>query len=725
MSEINSIILENDLYKLVLSDSCVAESLVLKQGGIECISLQNTLPFFTLTEERPYNNEIKLAHPNKRTTFSANRVRMQDGKLIVGFELVKIEAVVDVTVKPEYITFTLSAIIIPEDAFGLGVIPIVPPVSEFRLIQLPLIPRKRFGEWLNVMWDDEVSVNVLSTSPYLRVSSEARRDYRILYGEALSEVKLKGEGMALVVCPPSELLNVIEKIEVDYNLPRGVESRRSPLINRSYYKTTTPITPETVDEHISYAKKGGFKFMTVYYRNIFKETDEFLTIGTYSDLRPEFKRGIDDLKDMIDKIKSQGIIPGLHILHTHIGLRSPYLTPKADHRINVVRQFTLAKHVGKDDDVIYVEENPDGCPTYERTRVLRFMGELIHYDSFTTEYPYSFKGCKRGYNDTVVREHEIGTVGGILDISEFCANSAYVDPRTSLQDEVADAIAKIYDLGFEYVYFDGSEGTRAPFDINVGLAQYRVYRKLEKAPIFCEGAAKSHFSWHILSGSNAFDPWTPELCKEKAVEHPFKEAERMTNDFTRVNFGWWPYVTKGQRPDIIEYCTALAASWDCPGSIYSNFEALRDTPRTNDILETIRRWEVAREIGFVTEEVKRELRKTEIEHTLLIDENGKFELSEWEQIKSFLGRDNVATAFILNRQGKNCAVLWHNEGEGRILLKTSSSKIISYTDTLGKEEITVENGKNEIIIPLDKKRYLITDLTREELIEALNSAVLV
>lgn len=722
MSALQPIVLENERFRLALSPECAAESLVLKSNGEECLFTEVPVPFFSLTEERPYNNEIKLAHPNKRTTFEANRVRMEDGKLIVGFELIEFEAVVDVKITPRYMVFTLTDFIVKPDSFGLGVLPMLPPVSEFRMVQLPLVPREHFGEWLNVLWDDTAAVNVLATCPYPRIASEKRRDHRILFGETLREVKLKNVGVALIVSEPDELMTAIDALERDHGLPLGAESRRSPLLNRSYY-WSSDLSPENVDEYIEYAKKGGFRFMSVYYTAIIQESGGYRFNGEYKKYRPEYKNGREDLVKMLEKIKAAGITPGLHILHTHIGIRSKYLTPVADHRLNLVRKFTLSKPISADDTTIYVEEDPEGCPVYEKMSVLKFMGELIHYESYTTERPYCFKGCTRGFNDTVPKAHEIGTIGGVLDVCEFGATSVYIDQRTDLQDEVADNIANIYDAGFEFMYFDGSEGTNPPFDVNVGLAQWRVYRKLGKKPIFCEGAAKSHFSWHMLSGGNAFDTWSPECFKEMIAKHPFAEAPRMANDFTRLNFGWWAY-KDGQRPDIFEYGTALGAAWDCPGAFFGTLSALRNQPRADDVLETFRRWEDAREIGFITDEIKAELRRAEIEHTLLINEKGEYELAAWEQIKEAFDGDDTVTVFVLERMGKTCAVIWNNKGGGRVSLPLGAEKV-SYVEKLGGEETPVELKDGHLIIPADRKRYLITDKTKEELKEAFAKAKLI
>ena len=721
MSAKECVILENDIFRLVLSSDCVAESLVLKANGEECIYTAEKLPFFSLTEERPYNNEIKLAYPNKRTTFQANRVRAEGERLIVGFELIDFEAVVTVKIAPRYIVFTLTDFILKPDSFGLGVMPMLPPVSEFRLVQLPVATRERFGEWLNVMWDDRAAVNVLSVCPYPRIASENRRGYRILFGETLRDMKMKNSGVALIVSAPDELMEAVKTVEEDFDLPRGVESRRSPLINRSYY-WAFDVTPKTVDEHIKYALKGGFKLMSLYFPSILAGEGEFLNCGEYDVYREEFPNGKADLVDMLNKIKAAGIIPGVHILHSHIGLCSKYLTPVADHRVNLVSRFTLSQPVSADDTIIYVEESPEWAPVYEKSRILRFMGELIQYESYSTEQPYCFKGCKRGFNGTVPRALEIGTVGGVLDITEFGGTSAYIDQRTDLQDEVADTFAELYDAGFEFLYFDGSEGTHPPFDINVGLAQWRVYKKLKTKPIFCEGAAKSHFSWHMLSGGNAFDIFAPDCFKEMTVKHPFREAPHMANDFTRVNFGWWSY-SDGQRPDIFEFGTALAAAFDCPGAFQADLTFARTHPRAADVFETFRRWEQARATGFITPEVKAELKKTDTEHTLLINESGELELCVWEEVKDAFGGSSDVTAFVLERKGKSYAVCWHNTDSARVKIPSNIGEV-SYVDQPGGEELPLECDADYLMLPIDKKRYLITDLDISELKTALANSYL-
>lgn len=63
------IILENSSFRLEIGPDCIAKSLVIKATGEECLKQGENISLFSVTQERPFNNEMKLAHPNKRTTF--------------------------------------------------------------------------------------------------------------------------------------------------------------------------------------------------------------------------------------------------------------------------------------------------------------------------------------------------------------------------------------------------------------------------------------------------------------------------------------------------------------------------------------------------------------------------------------------------------------------------------------------------------------------------------
>ena len=671
------VVIENARMTLRIGADACAKSLVIKQTGEECLDVREKVPLFATTQERPFNNEIKLAYPNKRTTYPANRIRKDGERLIVGFELAPYEAIVKIVSRDDYIAFELEDFIsdtVNEKQYRRLMMD-VPPVASFRLLQLPVADRKNFGEWVNAVWDDSAAVAVMATDPFAEIDHVRSSGCRILTADVHKSIKLRG-GTAAVVAAAGRtaFLDAVAKLESDFGMPRGVESRRSPLINASICWTDT-LRPSTVDDHIAFAKKGGFRLMLIYYHQ-FTPGRGWSYLGDYDPDPKYYPRGYEDIREMLAKIRAAGILPGLHMLQTHIGLKSRYVTPVADPRLNHTRRFTLASPLplGTEPCEIEVFENPVDSPVHPKCRVLQFGGELFGYTGYTTQPPYKFTGVTRGHCATRPQEHPFGQVGGVLDVSEFAALSCYIDQRTTLQDEVAEKIARLYDCGFAFCYMDGSEGVNPPCGINVSFAQYRVARKFKTPPLFTEGAAKSHFGWHLQAGANAYDVFPPEVFKEKIVEYPQANAPLMQRNFTRLDFGWWAMTVPGEKPlgknyasefgvqsDMWEWGTSRAAAWDCPATVHLNPAHVARHPRATDLLEVMRRWEDVRATNWLTPERKEALKSKTQEHHLIINGKGEYELVEIEEIKGVLG--GKVKAFLFVRGGERYVAFWDASGE--------------------------------------------------------------
>lgn len=718
--ENGTIVIENRHFALTVNQNAVCESLILKKNGRELLDVGVETPLFALTEKRPYNNEIKLMYPNKRTTFHAKSVALENGALVLHFDLVTFGARVEVDLEDEYVVFRLGEFIITDKDFCVGPTTKrklnmdIPPVDEFRLLSLPVKRMKNFGEWLNVTWDESAAVAVIATMPETRINHEKRgKNALTLTADAIHGIKLVGCSCALIVTEGKEsMLDAIDAMEVAFELPRGVQSRRSGKLNTSTF-WTYHANPSNIDKIIDLAKQAGVGGILLYFTCFTKRTKGYGFCGNY-DYNEEYPNGDADVKFVLDKIHGAGLMAGFHFLQTHIGIESRYVTPVADHRLHLTRHFTLARPLGKGDEVIYVEQPTTDAPMHPDCRVLQFGGELIHYDSYTTEYPYAFLGCKRGHFDTYVTEHPLGQIGGTLDVSEFGATSVYLDQDSSLADEVAEKLAHFYNLGFDYCYMDGSEGAKEPYDYHVSNAQYRVIKKFDHPTLYCEGAAKTHFGWHWLGGGNAFDVFPCDTFKDLILEFPFTEAKHMKEDFTRVNFGWWKYYLETQ-PDIYEFGTSRAASWDCPVTMLLDLPEVEGNPRTKDNFEVLRRWEEYRPL--LTEEQKLALRSHDQEHTLLKLESG-YALVPYDRAEAPAG----ITAYIFEYEGKAYATLWHKSGEGRIALSLDAKKL-SYKDELFGASLPVVEENGKAVISVSDKAYL-SGVSKEELIEALRSATL-
>lgn len=663
------VVVENAKLKLVFGDNARAKSLVVKATGEEMLDLKEDNPAFSAIQERPFNNEVKLVFPHRRTEFRADRLRRVGNDLFVGFELVSYEAQIRVTEAADYILFEL--VDFPLGPRGSNDLQMTyPPVDVMKILNLPVRDRANFGDWLNVSWDDKSAVSLFAAEPYTLIANAPRHGFRLLTAEAHRGVKLRGAKAALIASATPSFLDAMDAAERGLGLPRGVESRRDPRMDKSIYWTSS-MSPADVDEHIALAKRGGFTKMLLYYTAVVEQLSDYGDIADYKPNLKLYPKGYESIREMLAKLKAAGIMPGLHVLQTFIGFNTHYVTPVADSRLNLKRHFTLAKPFGADaKGDLFVQEDPSDSPTNAPSRILAFGGELLAYEGFTTERPYKFTGVTRGAKKTNVVAHPQGQIGGVLDVCEYGAQSCYIDQNTDLQDEIAAKIAKIYDCGFEFMYNDGSEGASAPYEIHVANAQYRVWQAFAKKPLFTEGAAKSHFGWHHQSGANAFDVFPPEIFKAMIVRWPLYEAPIMRQDFSQLDFGWWRcYLpsakTVGTQLDMWEFGTSKAAAWDCPMSIQMHPGYDLKHPRIDDLLEVLRRWEEVREKKLLTPEQREALRDAKREFHLYKDEVGAYELCEIEMLPTPVGAKHLR-GFLFERTGKRVVAAWHTAGEGTI-----------------------------------------------------------
>lgn len=702
----DTVIIENREMRLVLGKDGYARSLIHKPTGQECLAPDIRLPICALTQYRPYDNENFLMFPAKPRTFSANKLERIDNELKIEFEDTYDIAFIGLNITDHYIGFILNKIDYRLEDYGVKR---KTEIDEFTLLQLPIRKRKHFGEWLNVVWDNDIAVNVLATGPCTRIDAFPQKDAFVLYAGLDFQVKFFGTGTALITTSKDKLLDRLERLEHDYHLPAGVESRRSPEYLYSYYELRD-VTTQNIDEHIAYAKQGGFKSMVVYYVDFAKSCGHF-------PWRDEYPNGMQDLQEITKKIKQAGMIPGIHIHYSKAGRNDPYLTPVPDARFNRIRTFTLSEAIDAASDTLPVEENPEGSLMENDRRLLQINKELITYKNFTTEPPYLFTGCERGVSGSQAASYEKGTKCGALDVDTWPLFIRF-DQNTGIQKEVAQRLGKIYrEAGFRFVYFDGAEDVPMPYWYNVSRSQLTVYNELSPAPLFSEGALKSHFGWHILSRGNAFDLFPPERIRPAMKKYTLRAARQTAKDFTSVNFGWVDYLapnekTIGMQPDMYEYICSHATAWDCPISLMGKLGELKKHPRTADNLHVICMWEEAKLQGCFTAEQKEMLKDPEQEYLLQKDSNGRFKLYPYTQITP--DTEGPIRAFIFERNGKTCIVYWHMTGTGEITLETDK-KLIRLFQENGRK-VPIRNKDKKVILPAGDRLFLEIDLPKEEAI---------
>ena len=131
-----------------------------------------------------------------------------------------------------------------------------PAVTEFRVAQLPLRPRKNFGVVMNCAWDEKAAVALMAAAPEAEVDSEVRARCRLTWAATYDAIKLRGVPVVIAADAGEAILDRVDAMERDFGLPRGVKSRRSAVINRSQMDLKY-FSAETVDDTIAMANKCG------------------------------------------------------------------------------------------------------------------------------------------------------------------------------------------------------------------------------------------------------------------------------------------------------------------------------------------------------------------------------------------------------------------------------------------------------------------------------------
>ena len=713
----DDVVLENRQVRLIIGPNGTARSLWHKGTGQECLTPGTATPVFSVTQYRPYENELQLRYPAKSRTFPVRSVRREGDRLLLEFELVDHEVTLRTGVTDDYFSFAVEKI---ESARKPGFRQKRPtPLDEVCLLQLPVRDRKHFGEWLNVQWDDSVAICLLGTDPYPRIDGLERDGYHLMQAAAVREVKLEGVGAALIVTDREGILDQVAQVERDFDLPNGVESRRRKEYSYSYY-WVSDVTTGNIDVHLEHAKRGGFRTFMIYYTAFAPNP------GHYRFRKDRYPGGMRDLQRIVRKIKDAGLIPGLHHHYNKAIGQDPYITPRPDPRLNLKRTFTLAGAMDAAQTAIAVEENPEGCDLDSAVKVLKLGEELVEYVSYTTERPYRFLGCRRGAFGTRARPHRPGRKFGLL--GEVAGVVGVYDQKTSIQEEVAHRLGNLYvEAGFEFAYFDGAEDVPPPYWFNVSRAQWLTWKQMKPSPLFSEGACKSHFSWHMLTRGNAFDIFRPEVMKDALRAHPGEEAPRIAKDFTGLNYGWIDYwepgeETIGTQPDMLEFVTSRAAAWDCPISFRGRLDQFASHTRTPDNLEVLRRWEEVRVRRWLTPAHREALKNLNQEHTLLLNPSGEFVLVPYWQIDQAGSGDDRLCAFFFEYQGASWVVYWHTAGSGRVELELPGDRLRLWQDP-GKGSVAFRSRGSRVVLPVEGRRYLeCPGFSREQVSRAFREA---
>ena len=604
------VVVENARFRLTLADGGYAKSLTLKASGEEMLEAGAKVPFSAITQNRAYDNEFKLMYAAKPWTLPSERIERVGDELRIRYRDEFFTAVVALEVTDDYVGFRLVRFDYELEASGFKR---KTEIDSFALAQLPIRRRTHFGRTLNVMWDDRSAVALMAARPETRIDAFARDGGgQTFFAGSEKAVGLCDAHAVLAVAEGREpFLDCVDAFERDYNLPRGVASRRNPLYAASYL-AVGDITPENADEYVRIAQAGGFRALLT-----FGDGALWRTVGHFPP-KPAYANGPADFRKVTDRIRAAGILPGLHFFCTKVSTNDTYLAGgRPDPRMNTVCELTLARDVSAADADIPIQERPT-LFRRERNRGLVLIGdELVMCGGATDVPPYALTNCVRGLWGSPAAAHPRNAVARHLDVDDWvifvrCA-------ANGITDEIADRIAEwVNGADVRFFYMDGAEDVPEPFWYHVPRAQGNVWKRFRTDPVWSETALKSHFGWHMQSRGNGFDTFKGELQRPMLRKYVLRTARQDADDFSAVDLGWMklqpprrPDPTRhawngqyakpafwngtiGTQPDVFEYVCAKGAAWNCPVAVKVSLADYREHPHADDCLRAFRRWEDAK-----------------------------------------------------------------------------------------------------------------------------------
>jgi len=510
--------------------------------------------------------------------------------------------------------------------------------------------------------------------------------YKNMPVNALQGETVVGSKIAIFSCQEPETFDRLEVIELAENLPHptidGVWFKKSKLYGKSYMISS--YGEKDIDEMIGYTKRAGL--VSLYHEGPFKSWGNFI-------LNPEqFPNGKKGLKECVDKAHAAGLYLGMHTLTNFINTNDPYVSPIPDKRLSVTGTSTLLKNIDADQLTIEV-----ASPKYfedeagNNLHTIKIGNELIRYKSVSKTAPYYLLDCQRGAFGTEKSKHLAGDqVGKLFDHSY---NVFF--PNLEMQREVAKNIADLMnETGVDHLDLDGHEGALASGQGDYALEVFAkdVYDQIKHDFIIGTSLSKT-FYWHIGSYYNWGEPWYGGF-KESMQQYRIDNQGLFDRNYMPHMLGWYLLAENTTLPEM-EWMLARAAGYNAGFAMVARPNALRKNSQTNQLLDAIREWEIARNNNAFNKSQQELLKNPKNEFHLEKIEDGKWFLHQYAMSDVFTREkferqpgEPTHTTWNLNYEWKEQALQFRiqiNGGKGSV--KNIKMQIDNYKELLFPVEL--------------------------------------
>ena len=414
--------------------------------------------------------------------------------------------------------------------------------------------------------------------------------------------------VALLACPKSQWLGLVEAVEVQHALPHptinGTWAKQHPDVHASYL--FLDITAANAAAVINYALRGGFKHIMPYAWTWAR------TAGSYLLNTNNYPSGLPDLRSVVAQVHDRDLKFGFHMLSCLISTDDPYVSPIPTSRLAKESPVVLASievdPVHPDRYIVHTVGSPADYVGYFGD------GEkdiIIDNEIMTMEWvdaAAAALGVRRERYGTPLESHDPGAT--IHHLPAYKGGYFFPDLRSNLLAEIADNFADIYtDTKVDFAFLDGSETLDRVFAwaswFTSPLIADTFFRRLP-AQVFLEGAGTQHnYQWHPLSRGVSGDYAAIGIEAYMDFEKIGRFGKRYTKAFFPQELGWIGMLAKTCRTtdedsfasttlDEIEYQMNRALGHGLPIGLETHVADLQANGLTGAILDLIAKYEELR-----------------------------------------------------------------------------------------------------------------------------------
>lgn len=543
-----------------------------------------------------------------------------------------------------------------------------------------------------------------------------------------------GSRIALFGCPTSDVMSVIEAIELAEGLPHptidGEWAKTSPAATASYL--IMDFGEATIDAAVATTRAAGLRYLY--------HSAPFETWGHFALKKDLFPGGWDGFRACVDKAAKIGIKIGFHTLSNFTTTNDPYVTPRPDPRLARIGASKLTRPIGATVKTITIDD-PDFFRKHTTLNTVVIDDELITYKRVSRTAPWRLLACARGAFGTRAVPHAVGaTVGKLMDhpYRVFLTDA-------HLAREQARCIADFCNrTGAMQLSFDGLEGNWSTGMGQYGrtlftLAWYEALAPELRGRIINDASNPGHFTWHVYTRMNWGEPWYAGF-RESQTLYRLKNQYYYSRNLMPRMLGW--FALRGDTSiEDAEWLLARAAGFDAGFSLATSVgfsgdqilsgNAIRYQGRQSNlqaILAAIREWETARMAGAFPDHMKPEFQDVSKEFHLERAGNDRWNLFRVHSVKAKLHAAKQTVAFDNPHRRQPLGFIIQNVGKKPIKNPELTvgkkrtplcRRLLKPGETLkfdGKGSITLYDANWGVIRRLETPEHLIADTNSQKLV---------